>query len=99
MDDSSDTPYEPPEDDVDDVDDDSTLPIDIETTDPDSVEEELGDDVGIYQKTLYDYHKKAFYKAYTPYFYSVTNTLLITAEKYNEVKKALLQPKQLKEPQ
>ncbi len=63
------------------------------------MEEEVGDDIGMYQKTLYDYHKEAFYKAYTPYFNSVSNTHLITQEKYNEVKEALLQPKQPKEAQ
>jgi hypothetical protein len=52
------------------------------------VEEELGDDVGMYQKTLYNYHKEAFYKAYTPYFNSVANTHLITAEKYFAAAKA-----------
>jgi hypothetical protein len=81
------------------VDDDSTLPSDMEATEPDSLEEELRDDVGMYQKTLYDYHKEAFYKAYTPYFNNVSNTHLITADKYNEVYLALLQPKQPKEAQ
>lgn len=96
-DDASGTPYEPSEDEFD---DDSTLPSDMDITEPDSLEdEEVGDDVGMYQKTLYDYHKEAFYKAYTPYFNSVSNTHLITQEKYNEVKEALLQPKQPKEPQ
>ncbi len=81
------------------MDDDSTLPSDMESTEPDSLEEELRDDVGMYQKTLCDYHKEAFYKAYTPYFNNVSNTHLITADKYNEVKQALLQPKQPKEAQ
>ncbi len=53
----------------------------------------------MYQKPLYDFHNEAFYKSYTLYFNSVPNTHLITAEKYNEVKEALLQPKQPKEPQ
>jgi hypothetical protein len=75
------------------------LPSDMESMEPDSLEEELGDDVGMYQKTLYDYHKEAFYKAYTPYFNNASNTHLITADKYNEVKQALLQPKQPKEAQ
>jgi hypothetical protein len=92
----NDTSYEPLDDHVD---DDSTLPSDMESTEPDSLEEELGDDVGMYQKTLYDYHKEAFYKAYTPYFNNVSNTHLITADKYNEVKQALLEPKQPKEAQ
>lgn len=95
-DDSSGTTYEPS---VEHVDDDSSLSSDMESTEPDSLEEELRDDVGMYQKTLYDYHKEAFYKAYTPYFNSVSNTHLITEDKYNEVKQALLQPKQPKEAQ
>ncbi len=90
------TSYEPSEDHVD---DDSTLPSDMESTEPDSLEEELRDDVGMYQKTLYDYHKEAFYKAYTPYFNNVSNMHLITEDKYNEVKQALPQPKQPKEAQ
>jgi hypothetical protein len=81
------------------VDDDSMLPSDMESTEPDSLDEELGDDVGMYQKTLYDYHKEASYKAYTPYFNNVSNMHLITADKYNEVKQDLLQPKQPKEAQ
>jgi hypothetical protein len=95
-DDSSGTTYEPS---VEHVDDDSSLSSDMESTEPDSLEEELGDDVGMYQKTLYDYHKEAFYKAYTPYFNNVLNMHLITEDKYNEVKQALLQPKQPKEAQ
>jgi hypothetical protein len=67
-DDSSGTPYEPSEDVAD---DDSTLPSDIEITEPDSLEEEVEDDFGMYQKSLYDYNKDAFYKAYTPFFNSV----------------------------
>ena len=50
MGDSSGTPYEPSEDDVE---DDDTLPSDAETTDPESVEEELGDDVGMYIRKPY----------------------------------------------
>ncbi len=95
-DDSSGTSYEPSEDHVD---DDSMLPSDVESMEPDSLEEELGDDVGMYHKALNDYHKEAFYKAYTPYFNNVSNTHLITEDKYNEVKQALLQPKQPKEAQ
>jgi hypothetical protein len=47
------------------------------------LEEELGDDVGMYQKMLYDYHEEAFYKAYTTYFNSVSTTHLITEDKNN----------------
>jgi hypothetical protein len=63
------------------------------------MEEELGDVFGMHQKSLYSYHKDAFYKAYTPYFNNVSNTHLINEEKYNEGKEAVLQPKQPKEPQ
>jgi hypothetical protein len=60
-DDSSDTPYEPSEGDVD---DNNSLPSDLETTEADSVEEELGYVFGMYQKTRCD-HKEAIYNAYT----------------------------------
>jgi hypothetical protein len=95
-DDSISTTSEPFEDDVD---DDSTLPSYNEITKPDSVGEEVWDMFEWIKKPCMIFTKTLFFKAYTPFFNSVSDTHFITPEKKNEVKKALLQPKQPKEPQ
>ena len=94
-DDDSDDPYDVS---VVDVDDDDTLPSDVVTTEADT---EPDDDVdeGMYQKSLNDYHKEAFYRQYTPYFDQVQDaTHLISQEKYDNILAILTNPKQRKEP-
>jgi hypothetical protein len=92
-DDDSDDPYDMS---VVDIDDDETLPSDVEMTEPDTEPDEDVDE-GMYQKSLNDYHREAFYGEYTPYFNQVQDgTHLITQEKYDNILAKLANPKQKK---
>ncbi len=94
-DDDSDDPYEVS---VVDIEDDDSLPSDVVMTDPDT---DPDDDIdkGMYQKSLNEYHKEAFYKVYTPYFDQVQEgTHLVTQEKYDHILAILAYSRQKKEP-
>jgi hypothetical protein len=94
-DDDSDDPYEVSV--VDDEDDDS-LPSSVVTTDPDTESDEMYDE-GMYQKSLNDYHREAFYRAYTPYFDQVQDaTHLISQQKYDHILAILTNPREKREP-
>lgn len=81
-----------------DIEDNDSLPSSVVTTDADTESDE-NFDVGMYQKSLNDYHREAFYSAYTPYFDQVQDaTHLITQQKYDHILAILTNPREKKEP-
>ncbi len=68
-----------------DIEDDDSLPTNVVTTDA-HTDPNYNIDESMYQKSLNDYQKEAFYRVYTPYFDQVQEgTHLVTQEKYDHI--------------